>query len=96
MFTRILGFNMIPEKEIKDAMKLKKVLLGSNSVIRGVKIGTVKTVVHASNFPEKVLSDLNYYKSVGGITVEKFNGNSKQLGELCGKPFNILIVGLKK
>ncbi len=86
---------MIMEKEIKEALKAKKLVMGSNSVIRGVKTGHIKTVVHASNFPENSMADLKHYKQLGGITLEKFDGTSKQLGELCGKPFNILVVGLK-
>lgn len=87
---------MVIEKDIKEALKTKKLVMGSNSVIRGIKTGLVKTVVHASNFPENVMKDLDYYKQIGNISIEKFDGNSKQLGELCGKPFNILMVGVKK
>jgi len=90
------GFHMTVEKEVKDALKAKKVLLGTNSVIRGVKTGSVKTVIKASNSPENIMGDLSYYSKIGNISIENFNGNSKQLGELCGKPFNILLVGLKK
>lgn len=87
---------MEPEKNIKEAIKTKKLVIGSNSVVRGIKTGLVKTVIHASNFPENAMKDLDYYKQAGNISVEKFEGNSKQLGELCGKPFNILLVGVKK
>ena len=90
------GFHMGVEKELKEALKSKKVLLGSNSVIRAAKTGAVKTVIHASNLPETVTREMAYYGKMGNINVEKFEGNSKQLGELCGKPFNILLVGLKK
>ncbi len=84
------------EKDIKEALKAKKVVMGSNSVIRSVKTGLVKTVIHASNLPENSLKDLDYYNKVGGVSVQKFEGTSKQLGEICGKPFNILLVELKK
>ncbi len=84
------------EKELKEALKMKRTVIGMNSVIRGIKSGAVKTVVQASNFPEELAGDLAYYKEVGSVNLEKFNGNSKQLGEFCGKPFNILAVGLKK
>ena len=87
---------MTAEIDIKEALKAQKVVIGSNSVIRGVKTGLVKTVVHASNIPENSLKHLNYYSQTGGVVVQKFDGTSKQLGEICGKPFNILLVGLKK
>ena len=87
---------MTIEKDIKEALKLKKVVIGGNSVLRGVKTGSVKSIIRASNFPDSVMMDLNHYKSVGNISIEIFNGNSKQLGEVCGKPFNVSIIGLKK
>jgi len=87
---------MAIEKDLKEALKVKKVVIGSNSVIRAIKSGSVKTVICASNLPESNLNNLGYYNKIGNVSIEKFEGNSKQLGEICGKPFNILLVGLKK
>ena len=88
--------DMALEKEIKEGLKSKKVVLGSNSVIRAVKSGFLKTIVYASNVPEVSIKNLQYYSQLGKVSLERFEGNSKQLGEICGKPFNVLLVGLKK
>ena len=87
---------MAVEKDLKDALKVKKIILGSNSVIRSLKAGLLKSVVYASNTPENSIKNLEYYTHLGNTVLEKFEGNSKQLGEICGKPFNILLVGVKK
>ncbi len=84
------------EKDLKEAIKVKKAVMGSNSVIRSLKSGVLKSIVYASNAPENSIKNLQYYSQLGNTTLEKFEGNSKQLGEICGKPFNILLVGLKK
>ncbi|HLD41659.1 MAG TPA: ribosomal L7Ae/L30e/S12e/Gadd45 family protein [archaeon] len=87
---------MAAEKELKEALKAKRVIMGSNSVIRGLKAGLFKSVVYASNAPENSIKSLEHYTQLGNTSLERFEGNSKQLGEICGKPFNILLVGLKK
>ena len=84
------------EKEIKDAVKAKKLVIGSRTVIKGVKGGSLKSVVCASNCPEGTEKDLNHYATLSKIEVKKFTGDSSRLGELCGKPFNVLMVGIQK
>ena len=83
-------------QEIKEAMKEKKIIIGSRTVIKGVKRGHINSVVYASNCPEETRKDLEYYSKSGFLGVKQFNGNSVQLGELCGKPFNVLLVGIRK
>lgn len=87
---------MTINKEIKDAIKEGKLLIGSEKIFKEVKQGSVNTVIHASNCPETSKRDLNYYSKHFGIELKRFNGSSVELGELCGKPFNILLVGIKK
>ncbi len=83
-------------KQIKDAAKEKKLLMGSRTVLKSIKNKNVDTVVFASNCPENVRKDLDHYSKISGIKMEEFNGNSVDLGEICGKPFRILMVGLGK
>lgn len=87
---------MDTEKKIKSALKDGGIVLGSRSVLKGMKNRRLDSVVYASNCPESVMKDLDHYSRVSGTRIEGFNGNSVQLGEFCGKPFNILIVGMKK
>ena len=81
---------------IKDALKNKKLIIGTRTVTRGIKNGLVDTVIFASNCPEYIKSDLNYYAKITGMKLMEFEGNSAKLGETCGKPFNILVVGIKR
>jgi len=84
------------EKEIREAGKKKKLLIGSRVVIKALKNGKLKAVVYAKNCPEERIKDLNYYEKISKIKVIAFNDDSKRLGQVCGKPFNILMVGISK
>jgi len=84
------------EQEIKEALKAKKLLIGSRRVFRCVRRGSVKSVIYASNCPEGAKKDLNRYAALSKIDIKEFAGNSSRLGEICGKPFNVLVVGVQK
>ncbi len=81
---------------IKAAMKEKKIVLGLKQVEAMTKNSELNVVIYASNIPESTKRDLNYYNKNFGIEVKMFTGNSRQLGEFCGKPFNIVTLGIKK
>ncbi|RLI98340.1 MAG: 50S ribosomal protein L30e [Candidatus Aenigmatarchaeota archaeon] len=83
-------------KEIKDAMDSGKLVIGSNSVIKGLKNGAMEYIICSSNMPENRKRDINHYASVSKTGVRDFEGDSAKLGETCGKPFNVLLIGIKK
>ena len=81
---------------INEALKEGKVLMGSSSVFRQLKKGGLERIICASNLPASSRKGLDHYVSVSGIEVKEFDGDSAKLGERCGKPFNILLIGIKK
>jgi large subunit ribosomal protein L30e len=83
-------------QEIKEAIKEKKIIIGSRTVMKGVKRGHVTSLIYASNCPEGMMKDLAYYSKSNFVAIKEFGGSSLQLGEACGKPFNVLVVGIKK
>jgi len=87
---------MSSEKMIQDAIKAGKVLVGRSAVVRSLKLGSLESVFCASNCPTKMLRELDYYIKISSIDLQKFRGNSARLGQLCGKPFNITVLGIKK
>jgi large subunit ribosomal protein L30e len=84
------------DKDIKKALKEKKTLLGSRSVIQAARNGKIESLVYARNTPQSTITDIRHYANVSGIKVQEFPGNSIELGELCGKPFSILLLGITK
>lgn len=87
---------MTLEKEIKKAMKDKTLIIGSNRVLKSVKGNTVNCVIRPKNCKQDVLNELEYYIKNFGVVVKEFDGNSRQLGEICAKPFNIMLLGIRK
>ncbi len=81
-------------KMIKEAHDAGKLLIGSRSVARGLKAGKVAQVVVASNCPDSLRKGIKMPKS--GAEVLEFSSDSVRLGETCGKPFTVLMVGIKK
>lgn len=84
------------EKEIKDAIKSGKIVIGTRTAIKCLKKGSLSLVIYASNCPEAARKDLDHYASVSKTEISGFEGNSVKLGEICGKPFNVLLIGVKK
>lgn len=84
------------KKEIAKALKEGKLLIGSRSVLKGIKAGSVKEVFYAKNCPQGTLKDLEHYSEAAKMEVKEFPENSIRLGEICGKPFSVLLVGVKK
>ncbi|MFH1474041.1 MAG: 50S ribosomal protein L30e [Candidatus Aenigmatarchaeota archaeon] len=76
-------------KELKDALKEKKVVIGSKATIKHLKLGNVKIIVLANNCQENIRNDIEHYAKSSGIEVKNFDGTAKQLGVFCGKPFAI-------
>jgi large subunit ribosomal protein L30e len=87
---------MTVKSKIKDALKTGKLVIGTKKVKDGLKNGKIKYVIYATNCTPDILADLKYYAKYFNIKLEPFEGNSKQLGEACGKPFTILMVGIRE
>lgn len=87
---------MALKTDITNAMKNKKLLIGFNSVVKGIKSGNVEKIAIARNCSESIRSDIDNYSKISGVKVEVFDGNNKELGTLCKKPFPISVLAVKK
>ncbi len=87
---------MSTEKMLKDAVKAGKLVIGAKSVSKAIKNDSVSAVFVSSNCPADVKKDVAYYGSVSKAEVVDFSGNAAQLGQFCGKPFKIAILGIEK
>jgi large subunit ribosomal protein L30e len=87
---------MASDKMLKDAVKEGKVVIGKSSVLRALKTDSLKAVFTSRNCPPGLLRDIQYYSGISKAEVLKFSGDSAQLGQVCGKPFKIAILGIEK
>lgn len=81
--------------EIKAALKSGKAIVGFNQCIKFIKLNTPKLIIVSENIPEKLMEKIK--DNVGGreVMIKRFNGSSKKLGAVCGKPFPITTIVIK-
>lgn len=81
--------------EIKKAIGEKKITIGSREVLKKLKLGKLKLIVIASNCPENIKNEIEYYSKLSNTRVEIFDGTGRDLGVFCGKPFPIAVIGIE-
>ncbi|RLG57309.1 MAG: 50S ribosomal protein L30e [Hadesarchaea archaeon] len=79
-------------KEIRQAVAAGNVVIGTDKSLKVLKQGKAKLVVVASNCSSEVLADVERYAKLGNVPVHVFDGNSEDLGLLCGKPFLVSVL----
>lgn len=83
-------------EEIRKLLKEKKLIIGTNEVIKGLKLGRLSRIYLSKNVPSEVEGDIKHYASVSGIEIVKLNQSNDTLGTLCKKPFSISVLGVIK
>lgn len=79
---------------LKFVVKTGAVVIGSKRTLDMVKLGKVKYVVIASNVPEEIKQDIEYYAKLSDVKIIRFPGTNRDLGTTIGKPFAIAVVGI--
>ena len=83
-------------KLIKENVKENKVIIGYKTVIKSLKNSHPELVVVASNIPtdKKKMIELN--AKISKVQVKEYSKDSVNLGLLCGKPFSISVLAIKR
>ena len=83
-------------KEINVAVKTGKVLLGANSVLKEMAMGTMKLIILAKNAPDKVTKKIKLYNACleNPIPIYISKNSSWDLGAVCGKPYWVSTIGI--
>ena len=84
------------ERAISVALKTGKAVLGKEEAIKSAKTGKAKIIVLASNCPEEIRKDVEYYSKLSEIPVYTYDGTTIDLGMVCGKPFIVSAVTVKE
>jgi large subunit ribosomal protein L30e len=74
---------------IRLAVDSGKVAMGLNNVMDSIKKNDAKLIVVASKNREDILNDIQHLSKVSNIKTVMFEGNSIELGAVCGKPYSI-------
>ena len=82
--------------EIKKNLKSKVLIIGADKALKALKAKELAKIFLASNDPESLVKDVEYYASIVGAEVEKLSMPNDELGVACKKPFSIAAIGMKK
>lgn len=82
--------------ELKSVLKTDKLVLGTEETIKELKKSNLSKAFLASNTPENVRKDIEYYAGIAEAEVVQLSVPNEELGVMCQKPFNISVVGIRK
>jgi large subunit ribosomal protein L30e len=82
--------------DIKKLLKEKRLVIGADETLKGLKTGRFARVYLASNCPAQLREDVSHYSGIGGVEVVDTGMPNTDLGDVCKKPFAISIMGLLK
>ncbi|MDD5418199.1 MAG: ribosomal L7Ae/L30e/S12e/Gadd45 family protein [Candidatus Nanoarchaeia archaeon] len=82
-------------EQIKEAIKDKKLVVGTKSVMRSLKNKELSDIFMASNVDEKTKSSIEKYATISSTKIKMVSEDSVSLGTICKKPFSIVVCGLK-
>jgi large subunit ribosomal protein L30e len=81
---------------IQSALKSDSAIIGYKESIKFMKTNKPKLVIMANNLPKKMKNDIERAAKISGLKLETYNGSSKDLGVICGKPFPVTTIVIKE
>jgi large subunit ribosomal protein L30e len=81
-------------KKLREALKEKNVIFGSEETIKQLKLGKVKKVFVSRNCKEDVKERIRHYCEVGNVELVEMKEANDELGVICKKPFAISVVSV--
>lgn len=85
---------MDANKEIRRAIDTGKNVLGYQETEKELLQGKAKMIVISKNIESHKKEKLEYYAELEKIKIYFFEGNAKELGAICGKPFHINVLAI--
>lgn len=76
-------------RDIRLAVDTGKVALGYKEVVKSISSSDAKAVVIAIKGKKSMIEDILHLCNVANVKVIKFEGNSMELGTVCGKPYSV-------
>ena len=83
-------------KTIKDAIKSGNAIIGYRQSIKFLKLNKPKMIIVASNIPECMRKEIEHHCKLAKVKLKVFNGSSKELGIVCGRPHPIAAMVIKR
>ncbi len=84
------------DKAIASAVKTGKVSFGANAALLNAKTGKAKMILLASNCPQSIKDEIEYYGKLSKVPTMTYRGNSMDLANVCGKMFIISALSVRE
>lgn len=81
-------------EELREELKGKKVIIGTERTIKSLKMNKLKKVYMSSNCKQEFKEDIEHYCKLYNIPLVKLKENNEELGVLCKKPFPISVLSI--
>ena len=85
-----------PAYELRDLLDTNKVVIGTERVMKQLKLGKISKVFLTVNCPDYVSSEIEKHAKISKADVVKLSIPNEELGVICKKPFSISIAGILK
>lgn len=81
--------------EIRKLLGSDKLIIGTDRVMKLLRKGDLKQVLVASNCEPTVREDVVRYCGMSDVELVELDVPNEELGVICKKPFNIMILGIR-
>ena len=85
-----------PAVEIRKLLETKKLILGTERVVKQLKAGKIAKIFITSNCRDDVKKDILNYARIAKAEVVELDMPNDEFGVVCKKPFSISILGVAK
>ena len=82
--------------EIKKLLGDTKLVIGIDRTLKGLRNNTISKVFLASNCPKDTKADISHHSALGNVEVIDLEMTNEELGDICKKPFFIMVIGILK
>lgn len=82
--------------EIKKYAETKKIVIGTEQVLKNIKKGLTKKVFLSSNCPSSIKETIMRYSGIKEIEAVELSQDNNELGVICKKPFAISVLCTKE
>ncbi len=81
-------------QQLRIAVDTGKVIYGTKEIVRETLVGDPKVVVLASTVKVLQKKQIEHYCKLSGTKLVLYSESGVELGSVCGKPFNISVLGV--
>ncbi len=82
-------------EDIQQAVKSNKIILGYKESLGYIMSNKPKLIVMSNNLPFTRRQEIEHNIKVSNMKLEMFDGTSRELGVICGKPFPVSALAIK-